>query len=153
MIKMTSIRKYLLILIPVFAVLLAIGASLFLPRQEGKLPHEEGSTYAVAEAYLSAIVAGNKEAAHHLYRADALCSAPPPYPDQKIGEHIAMLASSEVRNVQIKVAPAQGAPYTPGSETAEITFEYGAGTAWRAGTIWLVTGPPDGGSRFICYMV
>jgi hypothetical protein len=150
---MTSIRRHLLILVPAFAVLLALSASLLLPRQEDGLSHEEGSTYAVAEAYLLTIMAGNKEAARHLYRADPLCSAPAPYPDQKIGEHMAMLASSQVRNVHIKVAPAQGAAYTPGSETAEITFEYGAGTTWHAGTIWLVTGPPDGGSRFICYMV
>ena len=119
----------------------------------GRLRRTPRTSDEVARAYMSAVRAGDTTAARSLYHGDPLCSAPPPYPYDRIDAHVAMLSSAEVRAVTIEVQPAQGVSVLPGSETATLSFEYAVDGAWHAGAIWLVLGPPgEDGARRICYL-
>lgn len=110
------------------------------------------STEAVASAYWSAIRKGDKEAALSLYRVDPLCSATDAYVNDAVDEQLALLASATIREMSIEVESAEGVAHTPGSERAMISFEYRSDGTWQPGGIWLVSGPPQDGMRYICYI-
>ena len=66
---------------------------------------------------------GDKRAAMRLYRADAVCSGAEP--GKTVDAHIALLASSQVRNIRIDVHSADGTGYPPGSEGARFICHWG----------------------------
>ena len=108
---MTNLRKRFLILGLLIVLALAVGVGLVLSARATRPPREEGVTYKVAHAYMAAMMEGDKRAALHLYRADALCSAPEP--GKTVDAHIALLASSQVRNIRMDVHSADGTGYPP----------------------------------------
>jgi hypothetical protein len=149
---MMNWRKRFIILGLLVVFALAVGVGLVLSARATRQPPEQRATYAIAQAYLAAVVQGDKRAALRLYRADALCSGADP--GKTVDAHIAMLASSQVRTIQIDVHSADGTGYPPGSQGAEIKLVYKSDRVpwWRLDTIWVVTGPPGAdGERFICH--
>jgi len=114
------------------------------------------TTYGVAKRYLSAVIAADEGAIRDLIRQDARCSPPFEHISAALNEHIAMLAGSKVRAVQITVEPREGVSVLPGSESAEISFEHretGGEGAWHTSTLWLITSPPYAdGRRYICHL-
>lgn len=153
---MADLRKRFLILGLLIVLALAVGIALVLYARATRQSSEEGATYAIAQAYIAAVIEGHKRAALRLYSADALCSPADSYVSAKVDEHIALLASSEVRDICIRVEPREGIDVMPGSESAEILFRYRSNSEkvfWRSGTIWLITGPPHAkGERSICHL-
>jgi hypothetical protein len=110
------------------------------------------STIELAEEYFSAIVDGDREGARSLIGADPWCT--PIDVGEKFEGHLAMLGSTQVRNVSIEAVNISGhVAYPPGAEAARIFFEYkGANsTEWRSASIGIVTSSyMDSGWRFIC---
>jgi hypothetical protein len=143
-------RRWLLVAAALLLLALALG--LAIGYFKARAPRPEGCSYAVAAAYLAAVRRGDVEGALRLYRGDPLCSTVYEYVRQEVDEHVALLRAAQVRDVIFAVEPAEGVSYTPGSETAEISFQVQQGVAWRAATIWLVMGPPADGIRYICYL-
>jgi hypothetical protein len=155
-VRRSEIRVALFVVGALIALALAIVLGLSWWRKETGPPRGRRATYEVAERYLAAVIAGDKDAARRLIRGDPRCSPPFEYISAALDKHIALLKGAEVREVQITVEPQQGVDVLPGSESAEISFQHRAKDGpgeWRTSTLWLVTSPADAdGARFICHL-
>lgn len=110
------------------------------------------STIELAKEYFSAIVEGDREGARSLIGADPWCT--PIDVGEKFEGHLAILGSTQVRNVSIEAVNINGyIAYPPGAEAARVSFEYRStdSTEWRSASIGIVTASyVDSGWRFIC---
>ena len=72
---MTNWRKRFLILGLLIVLALAVGIALVLSARVTGPPHEEGATHAIAQAYMAAVMEGDKRAA--IREASRVSEGPP----------------------------------------------------------------------------
>ena len=134
---MNSLSKINQPLLGSMIIILLVVAGLFL-LDFGQLRRD--STEHTAEAYLAAILAGDKAAAMSLMRLEPLCSGAGM--QEQVDLQIERFGSAQVRNIDISVHDLTGSvAYNPGTEGADIHFEYKqvGDHTWRLGEFGVVT--------------
>lgn len=110
------------------------------------------STSQLADAYINAVLAGDRARIDQMIIGDARCSTP--NSPATITRHIANYSGAEFRNITNQRFDIEGwLAYPPDSEAAQLTFEYrpNAEQPWAKAEILVVTVVvSDGSARLIC---
>lgn len=108
------------------------------------------STGRLAEAYLAALVAEDREGVLSLLTLGPVCT--PSDFRENIEHHLHRFSASQVRNIRIEVEAGSPTMHGPQSEVAHISFEHkrDVDPGWRLVRIWIATVKVDTNHRGIC---
>ena len=97
------------------------------------------STERLAEAYLTHLVAGNREEVFSLLSGGVICT--PSNFRENVERHLDRFSTSQVRKIMIEVEAGSPTMHGQHSEVANISFEFKKGNSsdWRQVTIWIAT--------------